>query len=129
MMYKENRASIGHAPKTQNDRLVTEGVIGGSETDRNDQAYRAALDRGEHVEQTRLSDYQRSYSIDWTQFKGYPLGASVETAVPLGDLQRLATKKSPPSRPISNCNQAVAKTIGSAQAYGKGKFRSTSAYG
>ncbi len=91
MMYKK----IGQHPGTRKhyaDRLVTEGVIGASEADEMIQAYRAALDRGEHVEQTRLSDYQRSYSIDWTQFKGTHWAHPVETAVPLGDLQRLAEK-------------------------------------
>ncbi len=91
MMYKK----IGQHPGTRKhyaDRLVTEGVIGANEADEMIQAYRAALDRGEHVEQTRLSDYQRSYSIDWTQFKGTHWAHPVETAVPLGDLQRLADK-------------------------------------
>lgn len=91
MMYKK----IGQHPGTRKnyaDRLVTEGVIGANEADEMIQAYRAALDRGEHVEQTRLSDYQRSYSIDWTQFKGTHWAHPVETAVPLGDLQRLAEK-------------------------------------
>ena len=91
MMYKK----IGQHPGTRKhyaDRLVTEGVIGANEADEMIQAYRAALDRGEHVEQTRLSDYQRSYSIDWTLFKGTHWAHPVETAVPLGDLQRLADK-------------------------------------
>jgi len=91
MMYKK----IGQHPgarKHYAERLVAEGVIGASEADEMIQAYRAALDRGEHVEQTRLSDYQRSYSIDWTQFKGTHWAHPVETAVPLGDLQRLAEK-------------------------------------
>ena len=91
MMYKK----IGQHPGTRKhyaDRLVTEGVIGANEADEMIQAYRAALDRGEHVEQTRLSDYQRSYSIDWTLFKGTHWAHPVETAVPLGDLQRLAEK-------------------------------------
>ena len=44
------------------------------------------------MEQTRLSDYQRSYSIDWTQFKGTHWAHPVDTSVPLGDLQRLAEK-------------------------------------
>jgi 2-oxoglutarate dehydrogenase E1 component len=91
MMYKKISQHPG-TRKNYADRLVAEGVIGASEADEMIQAYRAALDRGEHVEQTRLSDYQRSYSIDWTQFKGTHWAHPVETAVPLGDLQRLAEK-------------------------------------
>ena len=52
------------------DRLVTEGLLSADEADGLIKAYRAALDKGEHVEQTTLTDFKRSFAIDFSAFKG-----------------------------------------------------------
>ncbi|WP_171013986.1 2-oxoglutarate dehydrogenase E1 component [Chitinivorax sp. B] len=91
MMYKKIQKHPG-TRKLYADKLLAEGVIKGDEPDGMIKAYRDALDRGEHVEQTTLSDYQRSFAIDFSAFKGTHWAHPVDTTVPQGDLKRLSEK-------------------------------------
>ncbi|WP_432720213.1 2-oxoglutarate dehydrogenase E1 component [Jeongeupia wiesaeckerbachi] len=91
MMYKK----IGQHPgvrKKYADRLVAEGIVSEAEAVEMIDAYRAALDRGEHVEQTTLTDYKRNFAIDFGKYMGNHWRHPVDTAVRLGGLQRLAEK-------------------------------------
>ncbi|WP_184041457.1 2-oxoglutarate dehydrogenase E1 component [Chitinivorax tropicus] len=91
MMYKKIQKHPG-TRKLYADKLVNEGIIKSDEPDNMIKAYRDALDRGEHVEQTTLSDYQRSFAIDFSAFKGTHWAHPVDTTVPAADLKRLAEK-------------------------------------
>ena len=91
MMYK-NIAKHPGTRKLYADRLVAEGVISAEEPEEKIKAYRAALDRGEHVEQTSLTGYQREFAIDWSQYFGTHWAHPVDTTVPMGDIKRLAGK-------------------------------------
>ena len=91
MMYKK----IGQHPgarKKYADRLIAEGVVTKDEADNLIQDYRAALDRGEHVEQTTLTDYKRSHAIDFSRYMGVHWRHPVASAVPQADLLRLTEK-------------------------------------
>ncbi len=74
------------------ERLVQEGSIDASEADSLISAYRAALDKGEHVEQTVLSNYTREFKLDWTPYIGTHWAHPTDTTLPTADLQRLADK-------------------------------------
>ncbi|KAF0814132.1 2-oxoglutarate dehydrogenase E1 component [Andreprevotia sp. IGB-42] len=91
MMYKKIAQHPG-VRKKYVDRLIAEGVVSEAETNGLIDAYRAALDRGEHVEQTTLTDYKRSYAIDFSKYMGNHWRHPVTTAVPQADLQRLGEK-------------------------------------
>jgi 2-oxoglutarate dehydrogenase E1 component len=89
MMYKKIAKHPGVRAKYV-ERLITEGVINQEQADALIRAYRDALDKGEHVEQTTLSNYKREHSQDWTPFLGtYWEDQSISTGVPLADLQKL----------------------------------------
>ncbi|MBP6116216.1 MAG: 2-oxoglutarate dehydrogenase E1 component [Neisseriaceae bacterium] len=91
MMYKK----IAKHPGTRAlyaDRLVSEGLLTKEDTDALIKAYRDALDKGEHVEQTQLNNYKRQHAVDWTPFMGTHWAHPVNSGLPLGDIQRLADK-------------------------------------
>lgn len=73
-------------------QLVDEGVISNEEAESYIQAYRDALDKGEHVEQTTLTNYNRTHALDWTPYIGKQWDQSVETGIPAGDIQRLTVQ-------------------------------------
>jgi 2-oxoglutarate dehydrogenase E1 component len=91
MMYNK----IHQHPGTRalySDRLVNENVITKEQADGLIQAYRDALDKGEHVEQTTLTDYNHKYAVDWTPYMGTHWNHPVETGIPAADIQRLTAK-------------------------------------
>jgi len=91
MMYRKVSQHPG-ARRKYADRLIAEGVVTAAEADGMIQAYRDALDRGEHVEKTTLTDYKRSHAIDWTKYMGTHWRQPVVTAVAQADLIRLTDK-------------------------------------
>ncbi|UXY13805.1 2-oxoglutarate dehydrogenase E1 component [Chitiniphilus purpureus] len=91
MMYRKIAAHPG-VRKKYADRLIAEGVVSVEEADGFIQAYREALDRGEHVEQTTLTDYKRNFAIDFSKYMGNHWRTPVATAVPQADLVRLTEK-------------------------------------
>ncbi|WP_373282883.1 2-oxoglutarate dehydrogenase E1 component [Leeia aquatica] len=91
MMYKK----ISKHPGTRKlfaDKLAAEGVIAADEGDALIAAYRAALDKGEHVEQTSLTGFQRAFAIDFSQYFGTHWAHPTDTTVPAADLKRLTEK-------------------------------------
>ncbi|MBB5190263.1 2-oxoglutarate dehydrogenase E1 component [Silvimonas terrae] len=91
MMYKRIAAHPGVRQKYA-DKLIAEGVVQAEQTEALIAAYRAALDKGEHVEQTSLTDYKRSYAIDFSRYMGTHWRHPVVTSVPQADLARLTEK-------------------------------------
>ena len=91
MMYK----AVSKHPGTRAlyaDKLVKEGVVTADEANGYIQDYRAALDRGEHVEQTRLTDYESKHRVDWSKYQGQDWREQVESGLSTGDIKRLADK-------------------------------------
>lgn len=74
------------------ERLVQEGVLKAEEADAQIQAYRDALDKGEHVEQTTLSNYKREHALDFSQYLGTHWAHPTDTSLPQADIQRLTDK-------------------------------------
>lgn len=90
MMYKKITQHPGTRAKYV-EQLVAQGVITDAEAESYVQAYRDALDKGEHVEQTTLSNFQRT-QVDWSKYQGKDWREDVETGLPAADIQRLAEK-------------------------------------
>ncbi|MDO4695983.1 MAG: 2-oxoglutarate dehydrogenase E1 component [Neisseria sp.] len=91
MMYK----AVSKHPGTRAlyaEKLVKEGVIDAAEAENYIKEYRDALDRGEHVEQTRLTDYESKHRIDWSKYQGQDWREQVESGLSAADIQRLADK-------------------------------------
>lgn len=88
MMYKR----IAKHPGTRAlyaEKLVSEGVVSAVEAENMINQYRDALDKGEHVEQTALTSYQREHAVSWSAYLGTHWAHPVDTALPLADIQRL----------------------------------------
>ncbi|MDO4906512.1 2-oxoglutarate dehydrogenase E1 component [Neisseria sp.] len=91
MMYKK----VAKHPGTRAlyaDKLLAEGVIKADEAEGFIQAYRDALDKGEHVEQTRLTDYESKHRVDWSKYQGQDWREQVESGLSEADIQRLTDK-------------------------------------
>lgn len=91
MMYKKIAKHQGTRAMYA-ERLVAEGVLSASEAESLIQAYRDALDKGEHVEQTTLTNYRREHALDWSQYQGTHWAHPTDTSLPAADIQRLAEK-------------------------------------
>ena len=90
MMYKKVSQHPG-ARALYTEQLIAEGVVTQAEADGYIQAYRDALDKGEHVEQTTLSNFQRT-QIDWSKYQGKDWREHIETGLPAADIERLTEK-------------------------------------
>ena len=96
-------------------RLVAEGVLTADEGEQLIRAYRDALDKGEHVEQTTLSNYKREYANDWSRFIGTHWAHPTDTSLPHADLERLAEKATAVPAGFK-LHPAVAKVMAARQA-------------
>ena len=74
------------------EKLVNEGVLIAEQADGFVTAYREALDKGEHVELTRLTDYENKYRVDWSKYQSKDWREPVETGLPTADIARLTEK-------------------------------------
>lgn len=91
MMYKKIAKHVG-VRTLYAERLVNEGVVTAAEAESYITQYRDALDKGEHVEQTKLTNFRREHAVDWSQFMGTHWAHPVDTSLPLSDIQRLTEK-------------------------------------
>lgn len=91
MMYKRIAEHPGVRHKYV-EKLVSENVVTADEAEEMIAAYRAALDKGEHVEKTTLSNFSRRFGIDFTPYTNGKLDQLVDTTVPQTDIIRLAEK-------------------------------------
>lgn len=91
MMYKKVAQHPG-VRAMYAERLVAESVLTPAEAEDLIRAYREALDKGEHVEQTVLTNYRREHALDWSQFIGMHWAHPTDTTLPLADIQRLTEK-------------------------------------
>src|SRR5450830_970977 len=90
LMYKK----IGAHPGTRKlyaDKLSTQG-LGATLGDDMVKAYRAAMDAGKHTVDPVLTNFKSKYAVDWAPFIGKKWTDAAETAIPLGEWNRLAEK-------------------------------------
>ncbi|MFT6101855.1 MAG: 2-oxoglutarate dehydrogenase E1 component [Granulosicoccus sp.] len=74
------------------DQLAAEGVVSAEESAAMAKAYRASLDRGDHVAHGLVSEPDSSLFVDWTPYLGHDWVAEGDTRVPMEKLQQLAHK-------------------------------------
>ena len=91
MMYKKIAQHPG-VRALYAERLISDRVLTADEADDMIRAYRDALDKGEHVEQTVLTNYRREQALDWSQYTGTHWAHPTDTTLPLADIQRLTEK-------------------------------------
>ena len=91
MMYKKISQHPG-SRAIYAEKLSKEGVVPAEVSEDLIKAYRDALDKGEHVEQTKLTDYKRKHALDWSIYMGTHWAHPTETALPAADIQRLTEK-------------------------------------
>ncbi|HCA27733.1 MAG TPA: 2-oxoglutarate dehydrogenase E1 component, partial [Betaproteobacteria bacterium] len=72
------------------DKLAAEKIVSSREAERMIADYRQRLDSGEPMTQPVLSNYRRSFAVDWTPFRETHWDTEADTGVPREDLQRLA---------------------------------------
>ncbi|OYU41931.1 MAG: 2-oxoglutarate dehydrogenase E1 component, partial [Burkholderiales bacterium PBB4] len=90
LMYKK----IGAHPGTRKlyaDKLATQG-LGAELGDEMAKAYRAAMDAGKHTVDPILTNFKSKYAVDWSPFLGKKWTDAGDTAIPLTEWKRLATK-------------------------------------
>ena len=91
LMYKK----IGQHPGTRKlyaDKLVAQGVIPADGGDKMVAAFRDAMDAGKHTVDPVISNFKNKYAVDWLPFLNKKWTDSADTAVPLTELKRLATR-------------------------------------
>ncbi len=91
LMYRKVAQHPG-TRKLYADRLVREGVCTADEPEAIIQDYREHLDRGELLSNPVLSGHNRQFAVDWTPYLKTPYTDEADTAVPMVELKRLATR-------------------------------------
>jgi 2-oxoglutarate dehydrogenase E1 component len=91
LMYKK----IAQHPGTRKlyaDKLAAQGTISVDTGDAMVKAYRDAMDSGKHTVDPVISNYKNKYAVDWMPFLNRKWTDAADTAVPLAELKRLATR-------------------------------------
>ncbi len=90
LMYKKIAAHPG-TRRLYADRLAAQG-LGDTLGDDMIRDYRAALEEGRHTVDPVLTNFKSKYAVDWTPFLNRKWTDLAETAVPLAEWKRLASK-------------------------------------
>jgi len=91
LMYKK----IAQHPGTRKlyaDKLAAQKTIATDGGEELVKAYRAAMDAGKHAIDPVLTNFKSKYAVDWLPFLNRKWTDAAETAVPMAELKRLATK-------------------------------------
>lgn len=91
LMYKR----IGQHPGTRRlyaEKLAAQGTLSLEESDDMIKAYRAAMEAGRHTVDPVISNFKNKYAVDWMPFLNRKWTDVADTAVPLAELKRLATR-------------------------------------
>ena len=82
----------GGTRKLYAEKLEAEGVVTAAEATGMVDAYRAAMDKGQHTNKTILSNYKPPFTVDWTPYVGRHWSDDVDTAVPKATLEALSAR-------------------------------------
>src|SRR5450830_420567 len=91
LMYKK----IAQHPGTRKlyaERLAAQGTIPADGGDAMVKAYRDAMDAGKHTVDPVITNFKSKYAVDWLPFLNRKWTDAADTAVPLAELKRLATR-------------------------------------
>ncbi|HWV62384.1 MAG TPA: 2-oxoglutarate dehydrogenase E1 component [Oxalicibacterium sp.] len=91
LMYKKIAQHTG-TRKLYADKLATQGVIDADRGDQLMREYRDAMDAGKHTIDPVISNFKSKYAVDWMPFLNRKWTDAADTAVPLTELKRLATR-------------------------------------
>jgi 2-oxoglutarate dehydrogenase E1 component len=91
LMYKKIAKHPG-TRKLYADKLATQGTIAADVADQMVAGFRDAMDAGKHTNDPVLTDFKNKYAVDWAPFLGKKWTDAADTAVPLTELKRLATR-------------------------------------
>jgi 2-oxoglutarate dehydrogenase E1 component len=91
LMYKKIAKHPG-TRKLYADKLAAQGTIPAAAGDEMVATFRAAMDAGKHTVDPVLTDFKNKYAVDWAPFLGKKWTDAADTAVPLTELKRLATR-------------------------------------
>ncbi len=91
LMYKK----IAQHPGTRKlyaDKLAAQGIIPANGGDAMVASYRDAMDAGKHTVDPVISNFKNKYAVDWLPFLNRKWTDVADTAVPMTELKRLATR-------------------------------------
>jgi 2-oxoglutarate dehydrogenase E1 component len=91
LMYKK----IGQHPGTRRlyaDKLAAQGTIAADGGDQMVAKFRDAMDAGKHTVDPVITNFKNKYAVDWLPFLNRKWTDSADTAVPMTELKRLATR-------------------------------------
>ncbi|MGI4848598.1 MAG: 2-oxoglutarate dehydrogenase E1 component, partial [Janthinobacterium lividum] len=91
LMYKK----IGQHPGTRKlyaDKLQAQGAVAEGGGDEMVKQYRDAMDAGRHTIDPVISNFKGKFAVDWSPFLNKKWTDAADTAVPLAELKRLATR-------------------------------------
>jgi len=120
LMYKKIATHPG-TRKLYADKLVTQGVLSAEEPDAMVRAFRQVLDEGHQTVDPTLTNFKSKYAVDWAPFLNRKWTDNADTAVPMGELRRLAERltKIPENFKL---HPLVEKVIADRRAMGEGKL-------
>jgi 2-oxoglutarate dehydrogenase E1 component len=120
LMYK---VIAGH-PGTRRlygDKLVAQGVLPAQGPDAMVKGLRAAFDAGKHTVDAVLTNFKSKYAVDWAPFLGRKWTDAADTALPLAEIKRLASRIS--TVPASfKVHPLVEKVLADRAAMGRGEI-------
>ncbi len=90
LMYKKIAAHPG-TRKLFADKLTAQG-LGETLGDDMVKTYRAALEAGKHTDDPILTNFKTKFTVDWSPFMGKKWTDAGDTAIPMAEWKRLATK-------------------------------------
>jgi 2-oxoglutarate dehydrogenase E1 component len=91
LMYKKIAKHPG-TRKLYADKLAAQGTTEADFGDKMVAAFRDAMDAGKHTHDPVLSDFKNKYAVDWLPFLNRKWTDSADTAVPMTELKRLASR-------------------------------------
>jgi 2-oxoglutarate dehydrogenase E1 component len=91
LMYKKIAKHPG-TRKLYADKLAAQGTIAADQADQMVAGFRTAMDAGKHTNDPVLTDFKNKYAVDWAPFLNKKWTDAADTAVPMTELKRLATK-------------------------------------
>ncbi len=119
LMYKK----IGAHPGTRKlyaDRLVAQGALGADEPETLVRSYRQVLDEGRQTIDPTLTNFKSKYAVDWAPFLNRKWTDNADTAVPMGELKRLASRITTVPQNFK-LHPLVEKVVADRRAMGEGK--------
>ena len=106
-LYADKMIAQGHLPADGGEKLVA--------------AFRDAMDAGKHTVDPVISNFKNKFAVDWLPFLNKKWTDSADTAVPMTELKRLATRITTLPENFK-AHTLVEKVLGDRAAMGRGEM-------